>query len=419
MKVRISGSPASARLASSATRPPREAPVSPLDCPRGRVPDHFPKEWKDPGAAGGAVPARRDLGLDLVRGLAMMILIFNHTAIDSGIERLTGSVVSAAEMLILVSGVVVGVVFGGRWRRVDGRATTGQLLRRSRKLYLASVAVVAIVWGLSFLPALATDALATSPTANPAIDSYAYESVPRTLLAIVALEAGPWQINVLGFFIAILALAPAALWALGRGWWPLVLTTTLALYWLEGQFHPDVLPFQSERPFPLLTWQLLFVGGLTVGWHRPAVARFCGRHRQAVVSSVILLGAVSATAILGGPLVLGSGWDEWRLAHFDKGTLDPLRITAMASLTSLVYLTFKRFERSLGRLAAPLLLPLGQNSLYVFLVHAFLCLMIASVPLLASGDGLGLLGNSLVEVAGLLAIWLMVKRRFLFRWIPR
>jgi hypothetical protein len=51
-------------------------------------------------------------------------------------------------------------------------------------------------------------------------------------------------------------------------------------------------------------------------------------------------------------------------------------------------------------------------------MHLFVCLAVASVPALA-GDGLGLIGNTVVQVGCLALLWTMVQREFLFRWVPR
>src|SRR4051794_2612600 len=89
--------------------------------------------------------ARRDIALDLVRGLAIVILVVNHIHLDSALEYATERIVSAAEVLVSVSGVVAGMVFGRRWRTYGARATTDMLVRRARNLYLASVVVVCVV----------------------------------------------------------------------------------------------------------------------------------------------------------------------------------------------------------------------------------------------------------------------------------
>lgn len=51
-------------------------------------------------------------------------------------------------------------------------------------------------------------------------------------------------------------------------------------------------------------------------------------------------------------------------------------------------------------------------------MHVFVCLAVASIPVLASG-GLGLLGNTLVQLVCLGVLWAMVRTRFLFRIVPR
>jgi hypothetical protein len=388
------------------------SPAVPTESPASAVPDYVPVGW---------TPAEpeRDLALDLIRGLAMMILVFNHTAVVSAVEYAGASVLSAAEVLVAVSGVIVGIVFGDRWRRLGGRAVGQMLWRRARKLYLASVAVVALVGTLTLVPGLATEALAISPTMEPARDMYAYDGLPRLLLAIVTLEAGPWQFNILGFFIAALVAAPAVLWALHRGWWLPVIAVSLGLFVLGRELHLDVLPSQSERPFPLLIWQVLFVGGIVAGWHRKRLSAALGDRRRLSAGLVAAAAGACALGLLAGVLLSSpEAWHRWQSMHFDKGTLDLARIAAMMTMTAGLYVVFRRYRATLGRALGPLLLPLGQNSFYVFIVHVFLCLAIASVPLLG-GEGLGLIGNSIVELAGLALLWAMVRQRFLFRWIPR
>src|SRR5215217_1777110 len=100
---------------------------------------------------------RRDTALDLVRGLAIVILVVNHIHLESVLEYATDNVLSAAEVLVAVSGVVGGMVFGRRWLTEGPRATAAMLMRRSRKLYLASVGVVALVGSSTLVPGLDTD----------------------------------------------------------------------------------------------------------------------------------------------------------------------------------------------------------------------------------------------------------------------
>ena len=374
-----------------------------------------------PLPAAPQTPAR-DVPLDLLRGVALVVLVVNHIHLESALSFVTEPFLSAAETLVIVSGAIVGIVFGRRWVQWGPRATTAALLRRSFVLYRASVCVVALVGLLTLVPGLATEALTTVPrSAGP--DLYAFDGPLRTLLAIVTLEAGPWQFNILGFFIAALALAPAILHALARGWWPGLLIASWALFALGRATGAEVLPSQSEGPFPLLVWQLLFVHGAALGWHRGQVARVWRRYRRALTAAAVAVAALAAYVRLHelglSPFGMSPAeWRAWDREHFQKATLDAARMISMLAFTAVAYLVLRRFTAPITRAVGGVLLPLGRSSFYVFIVHVFLSLALASVPALA-GDGPGLVANTAVVLATLGLLVLMVRRRVLFRWIPR
>ena len=382
--------------------PPRRAEERPLPPPPA------------PKRSGG-----RDVALDLVRGLAIVILVVNHIHLESPLESATRAVLSAAEVLVLVSGVVSGMVFGARWRTKGPRATTTALLLRARKLYVASVVVVGTVAALTLVPGLATDVLAFSPR-SPERNLYGFDGPLDAVVGILTLHAGPWQFNILGFFIAVLALTPLVLAALARGWWPGVLAASVALYAVGRETGVDVLPSQSERPFGLLVWQILFVPGLVVGFHRRQVGAFFLRYRGT------LTGVVAAVALVAVYLRLYAkfGLDPLDLlaydalafdaAHFHKGTLDPLRLLTMTSVVGALYLALRRVEPLAERILGPVLLPLGRNSFYVFIVHVFLCLAVATLITDA-----GAAANAAIQIGCLAGLVTMVRRKVLFRWIPR
>jgi hypothetical protein len=381
----------------------------------------------DPSSGAPSAPAPpapgRDVALDLLRGLAMAVLVVNHVHLDSWLERVTEPFLSAAEALVLVSGVVAGMVFGRRWAVRGPRATTAALLRRSFELYRASVVVVALVGLLTLVPGLATASL-TVPPGSAGPDLYAFDGPVRLVLAIVTLEAGPWQFNVLGFFIAALALTPALLWALARSAWPGVLAVSFGAFLLGRATGLEVLPAQSEDRFPLLVWQVLFVHGVVLGWHRERVAAVLRPVRGAVVAVVLLAAALAAYVRLHelglSPFGMGPAeWRRWDAEHFDKPTLDAARLASMVAFTAAAYVLLARAAPFAERVLGPALLPLGRSSFYVFIVHVPLCLAVASVPALAGAEGLGLAGNAVVQLACLALLVAMCRRRVLFRWIPR
>jgi hypothetical protein len=123
-----------------------------LVAPRHESLDRAVGNAQEAAVPGARQRAAGDVPLDLLRGLAMVILVVNHLRLESALGHLASSVLSAAEVLVAVSGV--GCRHGLRTplaRAPPPRATTAVLLRRSRKLYLASVAVVALVGALTLL----------------------------------------------------------------------------------------------------------------------------------------------------------------------------------------------------------------------------------------------------------------------------
>jgi hypothetical protein len=60
--------------------------------------------------------------------------------------------------------------------------------------------------------------------------------------------------------------------------------------------------------------------------------------------------------------------------------------------------------------------PIGQASLYVFIWHVYIVLLVANTPLATLQNPLL---NTLVHAAAVLLLWSMVRTRFLFAWVPR
>src|SRR5262250_3548985 len=86
----------------------------------------------------------RDLRIDWLRGLAMTCVIVNHSKLQSLLSWVSYErfwTVTAAEVFVVLSGIVLGMVYGpklnqGRWQTVAVR-----LGRRALTLYVAFLAV--------------------------------------------------------------------------------------------------------------------------------------------------------------------------------------------------------------------------------------------------------------------------------------
>src|SRR4030095_2687561 len=87
---------------------------------------------------------KRDVRIDWLRGLAMTCVIVNHSKLSSLLSWFSYErfwIVTAAEVFVVLSGVVLGMVYGRRLARDGWRAVVRGLGRRALLLYGAFVGV--------------------------------------------------------------------------------------------------------------------------------------------------------------------------------------------------------------------------------------------------------------------------------------
>ena len=73
---------------------------------------------------------KRDLRIDWLRGLAMCCVIVNHSKLSSVLSWFSYErfwTVTAAEVFVVLSGIVVGMVYGGKLKRGDWRGAVAGL----------------------------------------------------------------------------------------------------------------------------------------------------------------------------------------------------------------------------------------------------------------------------------------------------
>src|SRR5882672_471393 len=95
---------------------------------------------------------RRDLRIDWLRGLAMCCVIVNHSRLSSLLTWVSYErfwVVTAAEVFVVLSGVVLGTVYGRRLVRDGWRVVVHGLGRRALFLYSTFVGVTVSVLALA------------------------------------------------------------------------------------------------------------------------------------------------------------------------------------------------------------------------------------------------------------------------------
>ncbi len=404
----------------------------------------LPRRLGTVAAWGYGEPTKRDNRIDFLRGLAIVFVVVNHLGMTSLFQLLTQEAVgfvSGAELFVLFSGLVVGMVYGPRVKDDFGKVVD-LTTRRAGKLYLTALVVLVGVFALSLLPFFQADALTTyvdqgtggagHNAVGRTYDLYAgmetllqFPVPAQVLPAIVLLQFGPWQFNVMGLYVVLLLASPLILAALNRGKALWVLAATLGLYAVGAATRFRLLPSQFEDSFPLLVWQVLFVLGLVTGFHRHRIASWLSAHSWVVASCTVV--AVAFTFLSWCNPYLANGFDlrlavipdtAYRAmydAFFGRTYLDPGRLLNVLVLVVAAYAFLTAYWKPVERALGWFLIPLGQATLYVFILHVVLIAVIANIPLLRQGD---ILINTAAYAVVLGLLWLLVKKRVLFGIIP-
>lgn len=400
----------------------------------------------------GAMPARtswrypvdagtRDLRIDFLRGLAITFVVVDHIDLHSAYDVLTHErigAISGAELFVLFSGIVLGMAHRRRAIAEGWRASADRMWARARLLYLVSLVVLALAYLLSKLPFLDSQVL-TTWTDDATGTTYSlygttpllldYPVPPPAVFDILFLDIGPFQFNVMGLYVVLLALAPLAMRLLIAGRWRLLMLLSAGLYAANLFLHWRLLPSSFENQFPLLSWQFLFMLGLAVGFGWQRVLSWFNRPFGRIV---VLLAWGLFVAFLfftsNNPAKADDPWalrfdvipvdsfwqiyDDW----FRRDFLGVLRLVNVAVVVIVFYVFLTRLWVPVSRLLGWFLVPLGGATLYVFILHIVFALAVASLPFLQTTS---VLVNTLTHTVILLLLWVMVQTKFLFRWVPR
>src|SRR5262249_32447527 len=151
-----------------------------------------------------------------------------------------------------------------------------------------------------------------------------------------------------------------------------------------------------------LAWQLLFVHGMTIGYHREAIATWIAQRSQVARVAGCAGSAMFLAFALCNPWVDGPSWLHWQIVSAGRFTelytryfrlsglgVGRLLNLAVALPTGYVVMGWcwaivRPFQR--------LLVPLGQRSLGAFVLHVYGVLILAHVPVAG-----GLMTNTMLQ----------------------
>lgn len=388
----------------------------------------IPNEWQY------IQDGKRDLRIDFLRGFVMLILVVVHFDFFSlynfiAWERI--GVIAGAEGFVILSGFVVGMLYGNTIRLNGWRGVTTKLWKRALKLYRANLGVILSVALLSLLPFWSAWKLMTFTDVATSTVYQLYPQpglpFPEALVQLLRLQFGPHQFQIMGLYVVLLFITPALLWILHKRLVILMLVASWAMY-VYNIYSPSMpTGAQFEYGFPILTWQVLYLHGLAAGYYKESLAGLMGSRFRTpilVLSGLLFFGFMFFTLNNPNPempafarlsLIPPEVFGNLYNTYFLKNTLGILRLVNY--LVVLVYgsyiltICWKPLWKAFGWF----LLPIGQASLYVFIMHIFVLYVVSNIPIFWQQN---FFINTLGHTASLLVLWLLVRYKVLFEYIP-
>jgi hypothetical protein len=364
-------------------------------------------EWQSLEESWHYEGGKRDLRLDLLRGFAALAMIADHIGGESSwLYPITGGnrfFVSAAEAFVFISGAVMGIVYLSVFQKQGLAAVLMKAFHRAWTLYLVTAALT-----LSFAAVAWAFNLWWSPQLGPG-------GLPRYVLDVFTLHRTIFLADVLLMYVLMLLAAGPALLFLtqGRTW------TVLAaswLLWATWQLAPESvgIPWQIEgnEVFFFPAWQVLFVTGLAIGWHRAEIEGWVRSLPRRAIAATVALALVTVLALYVAQLTNLTALRQDPVLHalaFDKPDLPVGRLVVFALLGVVAFTLTTELWTPIVKASGWLLLPLGQNALTAYSVHIF----IVAVAVKLTDTVLDVQPRELVDTAlqviGLGLVWLFVR----------
>ena len=344
----------------------------------------------------------RILTLDILRGAFMMAIIVDHLSWGPSLFHLLSGggkmFVSPAEGFFVISGILVGYIYGPRVIQSFKR-TSIKLWKRAFLLYSLSV-----IFTLFYT----VIALHSSSTADlpPVWDRGENSFLLNTLLARYSYG---WT-DFLPRYAIFMVMAPFLLWLITRGkaW---VVASLSAAIWIAFHKTALFLPFSS--------WEVIFIPGMIVGYYLPQIETWARDipKKARKMSMVGLWGVAGVTFTASVILQVGLPMVNIELPvatstlttlapYFDKETVGIGRLLMGVVWFWALYLFVRRYEQRIQKATMGVLETFGAKSLYTYGIHGFVIFMftiLSPAPANAS-----VLDSTMISVMILTLIYVLI-----------
>ncbi|MDP5307263.1 OpgC domain-containing protein [Paracoccus spongiarum] len=349
----------------------------------------------------------RLIALDMLRGYALVCIMLDHMPVSPS-RKLTlanFSVFDAAELFVLLSGFLVGIVWQSVERKDGLRAAQWRFARRSFEVWRA------LVLGGIVMALLSAGLLAIGMEHTAVWNQYAIWILDNPLgyvgtLATMWLQ--PNLLDVLAVYVILLASAPLLVPLLRR--FPLSFAAgSLALWWFAPVLNP-LIPNHNKGGllFNPFGWQMLFYTGVAMGLFRAQVMPLLLRHSRLLTVlawGMFLFGASIIIALKFGDAALPVR-DALKLVYgqIDKWPLDGTRYLAILAASWLVAVPLARvMERLASTRLGVGLQEIGRGGLWSFIACVLLSIVADAFQMNPPGQGLW--RKLAVDLWAVVALW--------------
>jgi hypothetical protein len=318
---------------------------------------------------------KRDLRLDLFRGIGLWMVFLDHIPHDvvAWLTLRNYGFSDAAEFFVFISGYLAGYIYGPIVASGNFLAATKRLVLRAWQMYVAHILLFLIFTAQIARTARRFD----NPMYENELNVYNFLQHPDVLIGqALTLRYKPVNLDVLPLYITLVLASPLMLWCLTRR--PnLTLLGSAVLYVLARWFDWN---FASYPPgttwyFNPFAWQLLFFFAAWCGVGGAAKLMPLIRSRLALAVSVAWIAFAFVIVMTWHIPFLESLIPKWMIKAIypiDKTDLDMLRLTHFLALAVVVTRYVPRDWKPLGfKWLRPLIL-CGQHSLPIFCFSVFL-----------------------------------------------
>jgi hypothetical protein len=281
--------------------------------------------------------SKRILALDLLRGYFLCVIIIDHLfRIPNIFEVFTGRGqlwVSAAEGFFIISGLLIGNLYGPRVL-TDFISVLQKTWKRAARLWFYSVTLTLLftIWGSQLPAGLIKSGL------------WPGGSLTKLLTDTLTFRYVYGWTDFLPYYAVFMLVAPFALYLAKKTHVLVLVAFSLTVWYFRGSnFY--------------LAWQSLFILGLVIGLNLSKFESTVTKFSSAFTTIFVITAGLSVYFVFVRHIAF---------SVFDKDTLEPGRL-----LLSLIWFAaaFSFFRLRSG---FSLLNLFGQNSLFVYILHALI-----------------------------------------------